>query len=126
VSRIAQFLWNRIKRRKLNPFIMPNDQTYQEYLVQRLFTVAMEAALPMAITPDCREHLIKIVADGLQNRWDSSGAPPPELRLVIAEGNIRRLVAQMKVEARDLGRNDLGENTFFGALRKLCPFWPIC
>lgn len=105
---------------------MPNQQTYQDYLVQRLFTVAMEAALPMAITPNCRASLIKSIADGMQNHWDSASAPPPELRLVAAERNIRDLVAKMKVEARDMGRNDLDEHTFSGALAKLCPFWPIC
>ena len=105
---------------------MPDNQIYQEYVTQRLLTVALETALPMAITPNCRAQLTQHINDGVQTQWVSQAAPPVELRLFVAEANIRRLVALMQEEARKLGRNDLGENTLFAAMKGLCPFWPIC
>ena len=101
-------------------------QNPEERVLQQLLAVAVEAAAPMTFTPNCHGIIVDKIREGIAARWEAPGAPSPERRMRVAEENLRKFVAEMKAEARKLGREDLGENTFAGAWSRLCPLWPIC
>jgi len=107
---------------------MSNGTTeqYDEYLRKELEKTALEAAAPMQFTPECQNYVFRAIEESIALRWSSPTAPPQNQRLEAAKTSVRNLIGQMKLEAQRLGRNRLGEDTFFGALNKLCPFWPFC
>ena len=100
----------------------PNDDNIRMQLEE----VALATASPMEFSPQCQDYVYAAIGESVAERWSSRGAPPESQRLKAAKESVRRLVTQMKKEAQAQGRNRLGEDTFFTALGKLCPFWPFC
>ncbi len=84
---------------------------------------AIMDAWPMDIEAGCRDHLNQLIATA-SAEFASEGASSP--RLVEAEVNFRKILAEMTRQAGVLGFDELHEPTFFAAMSRLCPIWPFC
>ena len=82
-------------------------------------------AWPLPIESGCEQHLTQLIQQATV-RLDSEGSASDPIKVLEAEANLRKLLAEMTRQAGVLGFNELHEPTFFAALSKLCPLWPFC
>lgn len=86
---------------------------------------AVMHAWPLPIDSGCQQHLTQLIHQAAV-RLDSEGSASDSIKVLEAEANLRKLLAEMTRQAGALGFNELHEPTFFAALSKLCPLWPFC
>ena len=77
------------------------------------------------IAPDCAAHLRSFIRSGV-DRIVAEGHNNDNLRISLAETNIRGFTMRMIIEARQINVPQLHEPTFFAAKNALCPLWPFC
>ena len=86
---------------------------------------AIMHAWPLPIDAGCQQHVIQSI-HGAAIRLTSEGFASDPVKVLEAEVNFRRLLAEMTRQAGILGFTELHEPTLFAALSKLCPIWPFC
>ena len=92
---------------------------------RRLWGRVQSGGSELPFDPGC-EDLIKQLINDAANRIEIEGFSTDTRKLKKADEAIDKLISEMISLARQRGYSQLHEDTFYDALKSLCPIWPIC
>ena len=90
-----------------------------------LFSRAEHFAWPLRFSTDCERDLKRLIDAGVR-RMEVEGFSEDYEKFREAEGNLEKLVAEMREQALQAGVDVVPESSLRETLRKLCPVFPFC